>query len=130
MSDFDFDTDSQESVGSDAAPPELFTPQEKEDAAQGDPRQGLPPSVQVVEAPGPMDLQGPIPGATGPWIKYIGVATVRIMDAKAWEEAGVASEKYCEWNYLNNKRLPRSMFTDHELQYLLRVDRRFIVEED
>lgn len=101
-----------------------------EDATEVDPRQGLPASVQVEEASAPMPLQPSDPNAKGPWIQYNGIGTVRIMDEEAWKQAGVASDKYAEWSYLNQKRLPRSMFTDEELQYLLRVDDRFELVED
>jgi hypothetical protein len=104
------------------------------DPAQN-PRQGLPETVDL-DVPGPGVTQGPItlqqpkPGATGPWIQYNGVATLRIMTEKDWKAAGVESTKYCQWNALNKKRLPREMFTDEELQYLLRVDGRFSLVEE
>ena len=86
------------------------------------------PGAQEVLAPAPMDLTLPDPNAKGPWIQYNGVATVRILGPRDWHQAGVRSMKYCEWNYLNGKRLPRSLFNDEELQYLLRVDGRFSLE--
>lgn len=95
-----------------------------------DPRKGLPANVIVEEAPAPMSLQTANPLATGPWIKYKGVATVRILTQKDWAAVGVNSSTYAEWNYLNEKKLPRSMFSDEELQYLLRVDGRFELVDD
>jgi len=88
------------------------------------------PGVQEVLMPQAMDLQEQDPTAKGPWIQYNGVATVRIITPSDWVAAGVQSRKYCEWNYLNGKRLPRSMFNDEELQYLLRVDGRFSLEKE
>lgn len=94
------------------------------------PRQGLPETVALEEAAGPMQLARPDPKATGPWIQYNGIGTVRIMDEATWRAAGVDSTKYCQWNGLNKMRLPRSIFNDEELQYLLRVDRRFSLVEE
>lgn len=104
--------------------------QAKKQAAENDPRQGLPESVRVETATGPTTLQQADPTAKGPWIKYNGIATVRYMDAEAWKQAGVDSDKYVEWNYLNHKQVPVSTFTDEELQYLLRCDGRFSLVED
>lgn len=84
--------------------------------------------MREVTASAPMDLARVDPNAKGPWIQYNGQATVRIITPHDWKQAGVDSNKYCEWNYLNSKRLPRSMFSDEELQYLLRVDGRFSLE--
>ena len=95
-----------------------------------DPLKGLPPTVKVEEARAPMALKQPEKGVRGPWVQYDGIATVRVMTAKDWKDVGVSSTKYCEWNYLNHKRLPVSSFTDEELQYLLRRDGRFSVVED
>lgn len=94
-----------------------------------DPRKGLPPSVTVVTENTPMTLQTG-KSDKGPWIQYNGIGTVRIMDKAAWKEAGVESDKYVQWNYLNHKRVPRSLFNDQELQYLLRVDGRFSLETE
>lgn len=109
------------------------TQQETEKAKskqQGDPRQGLPSTVQVVQAAEPMQLQQTAPGATGPWIQYNGVATVRIMGPEEWKNVGIETDDYHEWSYMNKKRLPRSVFSDQQLQYLLRVDGRFSLVED
>jgi hypothetical protein len=102
----------------------------KPGAPQEDSRKGLPESVKVEEASAPMQLEQPAPDWKGPWIRYNGVGTIRIMDPAAWRSAGVQSNKRYEWNYLNQKRIPRSLFTDEELQYLLRVDGRFSLVED
>lgn len=91
------------------------------------PRQGLPSSVRLEEDATPVpltDLPDPKDSA-GPWIHYIGVATLRIMDEDAWHNAGVDSKSYHQWNFANKKCIPRSHFTDPELTYLLRVDGRF-----
>ena len=108
---------------------ELNPPVKEEDKAK-DERSGLPPSVNVVTATTPLKLQNSPPNEKGPWIQYNGVATVRVMDAAAWKAAGVESDKYIQWNYLNKKRVPRSIFNDQELQYLLRVDGRFSLETE
>ena len=84
-----------------------------------------PPGIVVVEADTPMQLAPPNPFAQGPWIEYLGIATVRILHADDWANVGIDSNLYCEWNYLNQKRLPKSMFSEKQLQYLLRVDGRF-----
>ena len=86
--------------------------------------------IKIEKASGPMNLTPPDPNATGPWIEYTGIATVRIITELDWRQQGINSTNYCEWNYLNNKRLPRSMFSDEELQYLLRVDGRFTLVDD
>lgn len=107
----------------------------KADAAKADdpkvnPRQGLPDTVQVQEANTPF-----VPDTTqhtaanGQYIQYNGVGTVRIMGPAEWKAAGVDSNDYFEWNYLNHKRIPRSAFTDEQLQYLLRIDDRFELVE-
>ena len=64
--------------------------------------------------------------AAGPWVKYVGPATLRIMDRSAWANAGVHSDQYVEWNYLNNMKVPVKKFDDFELDYLLKRDGRFI----
>ena len=98
----------------------------KAEDKQEDPRQGLPATVNVQQASSPMQLdntkrQDP----NGQYIKYNGVGTVRIMTPQDWKNVGVESDKYFEWNYLNKKQIPRSAFSDEELQYLLRIDGRF-----
>lgn len=95
-----------------------------------DPRQGLPANVVVQENQPLMELQPADPNAEGPWIQYNGVGTVRIMDESDWARQGIDSKNYYEWNPLNRKRLPRSVFTDAELTYLLRHDGRFSLVED
>jgi len=88
------------------------------------------PGVREVTYSAPMDLDTAASNSKGPWVQYNGVATVRILTPSDWAAAGVKSSHYCEWNYLNGKRLPRSMFSDEELQYLLRVDGRFSLEKE
>lgn len=66
---------------------------------------------------------------SGRFIQYNSIATVRIMDEKAWKAANVDSDRYFEWNYLNRKRIAIEAFTDAELQYLLRIDGRFSIVE-
>jgi len=117
---------------------EEFTPVPDSDSApkhsaeEEDPRKGLPPSVQVVDATTPFLLQEAKPAdPKGQYIKYIGVGTVRTMGPDEWKAAHVDSQDYFEWNYLNKKLIPRSVFSDEQLQYLLRVDDRFeLVELD
>lgn len=105
-----------------------------EDAVEEGTQQDSPPEAteppSIENASQPLTLQEGDPNASGPWIQYNGVATVRIMDKASWASAGVDSEKYVQWNYLNNKRVPRSEFSDDELQYLLRIDGRFTLEDD
>jgi hypothetical protein len=92
-------------------------------------RQGLPSSVEVEIASAPMELQQPIVAdESGGFIKYIGVGTVRQMTPADWERVGVDDfNRFIEWNGLNKMCVPRSIFTDKALQYLLNDDRRFIV---
>ncbi len=85
----------------------------------------LRPSAPKVEEGPAIPLQDAAPDSVGPWVQYNGIATLRIMDANAWHSAGVKSDKYVEWNYLNNKRVPVSHFTDAELAYLIGRDGRF-----
>jgi len=109
---------------------DLFESEDNTKESGGDPRMGLPPEVEVEIADTPMELTPPVPGDNqGPWVEYIGVGTLRIMDTAAWKDAKVDSTNYFEWNYLNHKRIPRSAFTDEELQYLLRRDGRFRLVE-
>lgn len=83
-------------------------------------------SIRVLENQPPLKLQEPDLDSPGPWIEYTGIATLRIMDEEAWRSAGVNSNKYIEWNYLNHMRVPMSQFTEAELSYLLGRDGRFI----
>ena len=101
-----------------------------EDKPPQDPRLGLPPNVQVVEAAEPFQptIDESLPDE-GPWVEYTGIALIRIMGPDEWAAAHVDSENYFEWNHLNNKRISRHAFNDHELQYLLRVDGRFRLVE-
>lgn len=82
------------------------------------------PGIKVEEGPA-LSLQEPHLDSRGPWIQYNGIATLRIMDEKAWRNAGVNSSKYVEWNSLNAMRVPASSFTEAELSYLLGRDGRF-----
>lgn len=100
--------------------------QEAKQEPEEDVRQGLPPSVKV-ETGIPLNLSQKGVHSKGPWIQYNGVGTLRVMTKEDWHRVGVDSSQYCEWNYLNKKRLPRSSFSDEELQYLLNVDGRFSV---
>jgi hypothetical protein len=98
--------------------------------ANNDPLQGLPASTQLDNQSEPFRPDAEKKSdPSGKYIKYTGPNTVRIMDAEAWQSAHVDSEDYVEWNYLNNKQVPMSAFTDEQLQYLLRVDDRFAVIE-
>lgn len=92
--------------------------------------QGLPPSVLVEKASTPMRLERPDPKATGPWVAYRGVATVRVFTAADWARVGIDSTKRYEWNALNHKKLPKSIFSKEQLDYLLNIDRRFVLVED
>jgi hypothetical protein len=87
-------------------------------------------NLKVETASVPLNLTPPDPDASGPWIEYNGIATVRIITEHDWRVQGIDSTTYCEWNYLNNKRLPKSMFSEAELKYLLTVDGRFQLVED
>ncbi len=78
----------------------------------------------------PMNLVPPDPNASGPWVKYNGIATVRILCALDWQNLKIDSNLYCEWNYLNEMKLPKSMFNDEQLDYLLNKDGRFELVED
>ena len=96
-------------------------------AEKDDPRQGLPESVKLLENQREalkLDTTKRI-DPKSQYIQYNGVGTVRIMGPDEWKAAGVDSEDYFEWNYFNKKRIPRSSFSDEQLQYLLRVDDRF-----
>lgn len=104
-----------------------------EDTKKGDedPTHGLSekiPGLQVSEGNSPMNLDTKNKDASDPnnqFIKYTGQGTVRIMGPDEWKAANVDSNDYCEWNYLNRMMIPRSSFTDAQLQYLLRIDDRF-----
>lgn len=102
-----------------AAEPQPYVPKAKKHKEEQ-----VQPAVQVEEGPA-LVLQEPELDSVGPWIQYNGIATLRIMDAQAWHAAGVKSDKYVEWNYLNNRRVPISHFTDAELAYLIGRDGRF-----
>ncbi|QGJ90060.1 hypothetical protein HWC80_gp019 [Mycobacterium phage Indlulamithi] len=115
----------------DSTPQEATAPQKQEELTDEQKaekaRQGLPPSVEVVTADAPMELQKPIKADESKgFIQYVGVATTRQMTPADWEREGVDDfDQFIEWNYLNKKCVPRSIFTDKALQYLLRVDGRF-----
>lgn len=87
------------------------------------------PFPVIENASTPMVLDLPEPDAKGPWIEYIGVATVRRIDEKGWAACGVNSKNKYQWNYLNQKRLPKSKFSKEELHYLLSIDGRFKLTE-
>ena len=95
-----------------------------------DPRQGLPESVKVRVEDTPF-----VPDTTkredpkGQYIQYNGVGTVRIMTPQDWAAVNIDTADYHEWNGFNHKRIPRSAFSDAQLQYLLRVDGRFSLVE-
>lgn len=97
---------------------------------QDDPRQGLPSNVNVTveNTPAVLDTTKRT-SAKGQYIQYNGVGTVRVMGPDEWAAAGVESDDYFEWNYLNDKRIPRESFSDQQLQYLLRIDDRFELVE-
>jgi hypothetical protein len=87
--------------------------------------------VQIIEnADSLMELTPPDPNATGPWVEYIGVATVRILNKADWSSLGIDSDLVCQWNFLNRKRLPKSLFNDAQLHYMLKVDGRFQLVDD
>lgn len=92
--------------------------------------ENIPPDVQVETASAPLNLVPADPNAKGPWIEYTGIATVRILSAEDWKTLGIDSDLYCEWNYLNGNRLPKSMFNEEQLNYLLTQDDRFQLVED
>jgi len=95
-----------------------------------DPRQGLPPSVEVVTGSGALPLDATKrKDPKGKYVQYNGVGTVRNMTPADWKAAHVESDNTYQWNYLNHKQLPLSSFSDEELQYLLRVDGRFSLVE-
>jgi hypothetical protein len=94
--------------------------------SEEDPRQGLPENVRV-EVGAPVKLSEMGKHAPGPWIQYDGVGTLRVLTPEDWNDLGIKNGVRCEWNYLNHMRLPRSMFNDEMLQYLLNVDMRFSV---
>ena len=113
------------------AQPDFSLEGKKADAEeQKDPRQGLPPTVEVQQASAPLNLDAAKrTDPAGQYVQYNGIGTVRQLDPESWKAAHVDSENTYVWNYLNNKRIPRSAFSDEELQYLLRVDGRFSLVE-
>jgi hypothetical protein len=72
-----------------------------------------------------------VPQPKGPQIKYVGPATRRVLTPEDWERVGVddTDHKRYEWNLKNAKMIPRSEFSDKQLDYL-RLDDRFVVEGD
>ena len=112
-----------------STPPNPFTTEgAQEDKSKGkdDPRQGLPPTVEVVTGNGPLPLDNTKrEDPNGKYVQYDGVALVRQMTPADWAAANVDSDTTVEWNYLNHKRIPMSLLNDAELQYLLRIDGRF-----
>lgn len=113
--------------------PEVPNLKKKREEKKEDIRQGLPSSVQVEVASAPMELdtrQRKDP--RNQYIEYTGIGTLRVMTAVDWATVGVDDfTEYCEWNYFNKKRIPRTIFSDKALQYLLRQDGRFkLVEVD
>jgi hypothetical protein len=74
----------------------------------------------------PFDLMPPNPDATGPWIKYDGVATLRTIDAPEWVEVGVTDQPYTEWNALNGYKVSVSDLSAGAIRYCLQTDGRFV----
>lgn len=85
--------------------------------------------VKVETMTAPRNLVPPDPNATGPWIEYTGIATVRILCDLDWKNLGIDSDLYCEWNLLNGMKLPKSIFNEAQLNYLLNQDGRFQLVE-
>ena len=90
--------------------------------------QGLPEGTKVEITNIPTTLQQPLVGADGPWIKYVGIATLRILGPSDWKRVGTEGN-YHEWNYLNNMRQPKSEFNEKQLHYLLNLDGDFVEVE-
>lgn len=132
-------TDKAEDQTFDIDPEAIASDTERDNKPKEDPRKGLPPGVQVEEAQEPFIERQPTEeelSDPGPWIQYNGVGIVRVMGPDEWKAVknlvpGLPStDDYYEWNSANNKRVPRSEFNDHQLQYLLRIDGRFSLETE
>jgi hypothetical protein len=118
-------------------PPEQIDTGGTEDKKGSDPKHGADEAfgtnVVLSEGNSPMELDDrKMEDPKNQYIQYNGVGTVRTMTPDAWRDAlkgvegvEVSDDWYHEWNYLNHKRIPRSLFNEHQLQYLLRIDGRF-----
>lgn len=57
-------------------------------------------------------------------VRYLGVATRRILTEEDWKNVGAEGQKGVEWNFQNEFRLPVSDFSKEALAYL-KKDNRF-----
>lgn len=51
-------------------------------------------------------------------VRYVGVASRRILTEEDWKNVGAPGQKGVEWNFQNKFRLPKSDFSDKALAYL------------
>lgn len=69
------------------------------------------------------------PAVKGPFVKYVGIASTRIIRPHHWaQKLGAENLKNPnathEWSLKNKKMIPSSEFSDHQLDYLLCDDRQ------
>ena len=86
--------------------------------------------VQEVEAEKPLDLMPPNPDATGPYITYTGMATLRQISKSDWKKAGVEDQGDVEWNAINGYRISVNDLSEKAINYCLNVDGRFSKVDD
>lgn len=87
-------------------------------------------TVPVPKNDGTVGYQ-PVPQPEGPQVRYVGMATRRILTPVDWERVGVddTEHKTFVWDLTNAKQIDRSEFSEKQLEYL-RSDDRFEVEGD
>lgn len=61
------------------------------------------------------------------FIKYIGMATRRVITKKDWKAVGIEGDDVKEviWDFSNGMKLPAEGFNGQQLSYLLKADGRF-----
>lgn len=65
------------------------------------------------------------PNAKGPFIKYMGYATLRVITPSEWKDVGIHDMGRKEWNTLNKFKVPKSELTESAIDYCLKTDGRF-----
>lgn len=61
------------------------------------------------------------------FIKYVGMATRRVITKKDWKHLGIEGDDVKEtiWDFSNGMKVPAEGFNGQQLSYLLKVDGRF-----
>src|SRR6516164_2008941 len=91
--------------------------------AEAKPATEVEPGTNMpVKPPGDVRRRAPKALPQGPFVKYVGDASHRIIRPPQWRALGVQTKKADAthvWSVANNKMLPVAEFSDEQLDYLL-----------